>query len=76
MNRLYYFNFINIFGNILFSMLKLEWLQSPVLLWEYHNSRQNILILFWKYLVNNRSEAWLNLFWENINGKLFAVLLM
>jgi hypothetical protein len=30
---------------------------------------QNIIILFWKYLV----EAWLNLFWEFINGKLFAV---
>ncbi len=30
-------------------------------------------ILFWKYLVDMRSETWLNLFWEYINGKLFAV---
>jgi hypothetical protein len=29
--------------------------------------RQNIIILFWKYLVDIRSEAWLNLFWEYIN---------
>jgi hypothetical protein len=27
----------------------------------------------WKYLVNIRSETWLKLFWEYINGKLFAV---
>jgi hypothetical protein len=40
---------------------------------EYHNSRQNIIIPFWKYLVDNGSEAWLNLFWEYINGILFAV---
>ncbi len=40
---------------------------------EYHNSGQNIIILFWKYLVDIRSEPWLNLFWEYINGKLFAV---
>jgi hypothetical protein len=29
--------------------------------------------MFWKYLANFRSVAWLNLFGENINGKLFAV---
>jgi hypothetical protein len=41
---------------------------------EYHNSRQNIIILFWKYLVSIfRSKAWRKLFWEYINGKLFAV---
>jgi hypothetical protein len=40
---------------------------------EYHNSRQNIVILFREYLVDIRSEAWLNLFLECINGKLFAV---
>jgi hypothetical protein len=33
----------------------------------------NIMILFWKYLVDIRSEAWLNLFGEYINRKLFAV---
>jgi hypothetical protein len=38
-----------------------------------HNSRQNVIILFWKYLVDIRSDAWLNLSWEYINGKLFAV---
>ncbi len=27
-------------------------------------TQQNIIILFWKYLVDNRSEAWLNLFLE------------
>jgi hypothetical protein len=40
---------------------------------EYHNSKQNFMIRFWKYLVDIRSEAWLNLFWEYINGKLLAV---
>ncbi len=42
---------------------------------EYHNSRQNTIILFWKYLVDIRIEAWLNLLWEHINGNLFAVYL-
>jgi hypothetical protein len=42
---------------------------------DYYNSRQNIMILFRKYLADIRSEAWLNLFWEYINGKLFAVIL-
>jgi hypothetical protein len=35
---------------------------------EYHNFRKNIIILFWKYLVDIRSEAWQNLFWEYINA--------
>ncbi len=29
---------------------------------EYHNSRQNIIFLFWKYLLYIESEAWLNHF--------------
>jgi hypothetical protein len=41
-----------------------------VLMW---NSRPSIIILFWKYLVYMKSEAWLNAFLEYINGKLFAV---
>jgi hypothetical protein len=40
---------------------------------EYNDSKQNIIILFGKYLVDIRREAWLNLLWEYINGKLFAV---
>jgi hypothetical protein len=55
-------------------MLAAEWLHK---VWqfstEYHNVRQNISILFWKYLVDIRSEAQLNLFWKYNNGKLFAV---
>ena len=43
--------------------------------WEYHNSRQNIIILFWQYLVDIWSKTWQNLFWEYINGKLFAMLI-
>jgi hypothetical protein len=39
---------------------------------EYNNSRQNILILLWTYLVDIRSEAWLNSFWNYKNGKLLA----
>jgi hypothetical protein len=31
------------------------------------------MILFWKYLDDIISKAWQNLFWEHINGKLFAV---
>jgi hypothetical protein len=45
----------------------------PILTAEYYNSEQNIIILFRKYLVDFRSETWLNLFWEYINGKSFAV---
>jgi hypothetical protein len=40
---------------------------------EYHNSRWNIIILFWKYFVDIRSEVWLILVWEYINAKSFAV---
>ncbi len=40
---------------------------------ECHNSRQDTIILFWKYFVDTRSKAWLNLFWEYINGKMVAV---
>jgi hypothetical protein len=41
------------------SMLTTEWLhlRSSVTPPEYQNSRQNIIILFWKYLVNVRREA-------------------
>jgi hypothetical protein len=31
---------------------------------EYHNSRQYIKILFWKYLFEIKSEVWLNIFLE------------
>ncbi len=51
---------------MLFPILTDDWL--PITLQKYHNSRQNILILFWKYLVDFRSASWLYL-----NGKLFAV---
>jgi hypothetical protein len=49
---------------VFMSMPATEWLQlrSSVTPPEYHVSRQNIIILFWKYLVNIRSEALLNLF--------------
>ncbi len=58
-----------------FPMLTANWLHLQVMYFstEYHNSRQNIIILFWKYLVDIKSEAWLHLFGEYINGKLFAV---
>jgi hypothetical protein len=63
---------------MLFLMLTAEWLHLIYSLYlspEYHNSRPNILILFWNYLIDIRSEAWawLNLFWDYIYGKLFAV---
>jgi len=54
-----------------FPMLTDEWLHLT--LYRISYSRENIMYLFWKYLVDLRSEAWLNLFWEYINGKLFAV---
>jgi hypothetical protein len=57
---------------MLLPMLTAEWLH--LLHYRiYNNSRQNIIILVWKYLVNIRCEAWLNLFWEYTNGKLFAL---
>jgi hypothetical protein len=43
---------------------------------EYHNFKPNIIILFWKNFVDIRSEDWLILFGEHINGKLFAVYLL
>jgi hypothetical protein len=59
---------------MLFSMLSTKWLHLGLYFApEFNYSRQNIIILFWKYLVDFRSEAWLNLFWEYINGKLFTV---
>jgi hypothetical protein len=55
-------------------MLTDEWLHLVLYFSTgHHNSRQNIMILFWKYLVDIRSEARLNLFWEYINEKLFVV---
>jgi hypothetical protein len=32
-----------------------------------------IIVLFWKYLIDIKSETFLTLFGEYINGKLFAV---
>jgi hypothetical protein len=40
---------------------------------EYQNTRQNIIILFWKYLGDMRGEAWPNLSGKYINEKLSAV---
>jgi hypothetical protein len=75
MNLPYYSDFIIPFGNMLFPFH--SWLTASrtvhctVLLYtEYKNSRQNIKILFWKYVVDIRSEALLNLFGEYKNGKL------
>jgi hypothetical protein len=56
-------NFIIAFGNMLFSMLSAEWLHLGLSSapesknQKKNNSRQNIIILFWKYLVDFRSEA-------------------
>jgi len=55
-------------------MVTAEWLHLYYCTTEYHNSRQSIIILVWQYLVDIGSEAWLNIFREYINGKLFAVL--
>jgi hypothetical protein len=55
-------------------MLTAEWLKLVLYFsTEYSNSRQSIIVLFWKYLVDIRSKTWLNLFWVYINGKLFSV---
>jgi hypothetical protein len=71
---MYYFNFIIPFGNMLFPMVTAEWLLLVMYFsTDYYDSRQNIIILFCKYLADLRSVAWQNLFWEFINGKLFAV---
>jgi hypothetical protein len=48
-----------------------EWLHLACT--EYRNSRESMIIMFWKYFVDISSEAWLNLFWEYVNRKLFAV---
>ncbi len=61
---------------MLFPMLKAEWLHQVLYFSaEYHNFRQKIIILFWKYFVDIRSEAWLNLFFRNteMENCLFAV---
>jgi hypothetical protein len=57
------------------SMLTAKWLhfKTGTSQTDYHNSRQNMVILFCKYFADIRSEAWLNLFWEYVNGNLFAV---
>ncbi len=43
---------------------------------DYHNARENIIFLFWKYLADIKSETWLDFFWEYRNLKLFAVRLL
>ncbi len=55
-------------------MLTAEWLQSSTVLLatEYDDSRQIIIILFYKYLLDIRSEAWLILFWEYIKVLTFS----
>ncbi len=65
MNIMYYSNFIIPFRNMSFPMMK------DVLFCKIF--RKNIIILCWKYLIDIRSEAWLNPRWEYINRKLFAV---
>jgi hypothetical protein len=66
---------------MLFPMLPAEWLNLRIVLYfssEYHNSRQYIIILFCKYFVDNRSEAWIYLFlgkhkWKSyLHGLLFT----
>jgi hypothetical protein len=53
------------FGNMLFPILKAEWLHLVLYFYtENHYSRKNIIILYWNYLVDIRSEAWLNIFWN------------
>jgi hypothetical protein len=74
MNIRYCCSFIIPFGNLLFPMLTSEWLHLVLdFCTEYHNLETEIITLFWKYFVDSRREAWLNIFWEYINGKLFAV---
>jgi hypothetical protein len=56
------------------NMLAAEWLHLVM----YSSSQQDIIIhniirLFWKYLVDIRGVAWLNLCWDYIKRKLFAV---
>jgi hypothetical protein len=54
---------------------KCKWnnIDLPQVVARWGGDRQNIIIQFLKYLVGIGNEAWLNLFWDYINGKLFAV---
>jgi hypothetical protein len=59
---------------MLFPMMTAEW-QYFVLYFstEYQKFRQNIIIMFWKYVVDIRSKAWPNLFlgihkWKNVDS--------
>jgi hypothetical protein len=48
---------------MLVPLMAAEWLRQVLYFCtEYHNSRKNILILFWKYVVDIRSAGQLNLF--------------
>jgi hypothetical protein len=49
-----------------FPMLTAAWLHLGLYYFstEYHNSRQNVIVLFWKYLGHIRSEAWQNIAWD------------
>ncbi len=74
MDFLYYWNFMIPLGNGFPYAESWKWLHLGLYFSaEYHNWRRNIIILFWKYLVDISSEAWQNLFWEHINVKLFAL---
>jgi hypothetical protein len=55
---LYNRSFIILFGNMLFPTMTAEC--AHISLQNYPNSRQNIIIMIWKYLVDIRCEAWLN----------------
>ncbi len=39
---------------------------------QYNASKQNIILMFWKYFVDIRSDAWLNLLREYINKKIIG----
>jgi hypothetical protein len=48
---------------MLFQMLTAEWLHLVLCFFtEYHNASQNIIILFWQYLIEIGNEPWLNPF--------------
>jgi hypothetical protein len=55
---------------MLFPMLTAAWLHLVLYFsTEYHKSRQDVLILFWKYLIDIRSQAWLNIYvdkWKTV----------
>ncbi len=75
MSILYHCNFIILFGHMLFPLHWVHWVLCFSI--ENHNSRQKIIIMLCKYVVDIRSEApWLNLFWEFTNWKLIAVCLL